>query len=76
MLQKLAEFIQPSRRAPRKCEACGKPFVCGASLTGCWCSGIKLSAATRKELRAQYKGCLCRECLETSAQQSEKSLQR
>lgn len=74
MLQKLTELIQPSRRAPRTCEACGKPFVCGASLTGCWCFDIKLSAAKRKELRAQYNDCLCRECLETNAQQDEKSV--
>lgn len=49
MLQKLAEFMQPSRRARRPCEACGKPFVCGAALTGCWCFDIKLSPAARAE---------------------------
>lgn len=73
MLQKLTELIQPFRRAPRECEACGKAFVCGASLKGCWCVEIKLGTATRKELREQYKDCLCRECLETIARQSEKS---
>jgi hypothetical protein len=67
MLQKLTEFIQPFRRAPRECEACGQPFVCGASLKGCWCFDIKLDAATRKELRAQYTDCLCRACLENCA---------
>ena len=76
MLQKLTEFILPSQRAPRECEACGKPFVCGASLMGCWCFDVKLSAATRKELWAQYKDCLCRECLEMSEQQREKSTQQ
>ncbi len=69
MLQKLIEFIQPSRRAPSECGACGKPFVCGASFKGCWCFDIKLSDATRRELRERYKDCLCRECLETIAQQ-------
>ncbi len=69
MLQKLTEFIQPTKRAPRECEACGKPFVCGASLKGCWCFDIKLSAAARKDLCERYNDCLCRECLETIAHQ-------
>lgn len=73
MLRELTEFILPNKRAPRECEACGKPFVCGASLKGCWCFEIKLSAATRTELRARYKHCLCRECLETMEQQNEQS---
>jgi cysteine-rich CWC protein len=63
MLRKLKELVNPDRRAPRECEACGKPFVCGASLKGCWCLQVKLNAETRKELRERYKRCLCRECL-------------
>jgi hypothetical protein len=47
-----------------KCEACGKDFVCGVSLKGCWCSEIPLSEEVRKEMRSQFKDCLCRECLE------------
>jgi hypothetical protein len=50
-----------------KCEACGKDFVCGASLKGCWCSEIKLDDEARAELRSSYKDCLCRECLEGQA---------
>ena len=64
MLQKLTEFIWPERRAPRVCEACGQAFVCGASLTGCWCVSVKLDEATRAALREQYQDCLCRVCLE------------
>ena len=47
-----------------KCEACGKDFVCGVSLKGCWCSEIRLTDETRREMRSQFKDCLCRECLE------------
>jgi len=47
-----------------KCEACGKDFVCGVSLKGCWCSEIKLDDQTRAELRSKYKDCLCKECLQ------------
>jgi hypothetical protein len=46
------------------CESCGKEFVCGVSLKGCWCSEIKLNDQTRADLRSKYKDCLCRECLE------------
>jgi hypothetical protein len=68
MLRELTEFILPSRREPRTCEACGQPFICGASLTGCWCFNIKLDEATRQRLRAQYSDCLCQACLERFAQ--------
>jgi hypothetical protein len=63
MLRKLKEFIRPETRAPRECEACGKPFVCGASLKGCWCLRVKVSAEARKELSERYERCLCPECL-------------
>ncbi|MGH9831871.1 MAG: cysteine-rich CWC family protein [Blastocatellia bacterium] len=72
MLQKLTRLIQPFRRAPRACESCDQSFVCGASLKGCWCFNIKLSAAVRKQMRARYKDCLCRACLEMIARQSGK----
>ncbi|MCI0389361.1 MAG: cysteine-rich CWC family protein [Acidobacteria bacterium] len=67
MLRKLAEFIQPDKRPPRECEACGKPFHCGASLKGCWCFQIKLSAEVKQQLRERYKDCLCSDCLERFA---------
>jgi Cysteine-rich CWC len=63
MLRKLKELICPETRAPRACEACGKPFVCGASLKGCWCIQVKLSEQARKEMRERYNHCLCPECL-------------
>ena len=47
-----------------KCESCGKDFVCGMSLKGCWCAEIKLDEEIRSDLRSKYKECLCRECLE------------
>jgi len=53
---------------PLKCEACGEPFTCGASLSGCWCGEIKLSDDTRAELRMKFKDCLCQRCLEKARQ--------
>ena len=46
-----------------KCERCGKDFVCGMSLKGCWCAEIQLDDKTRSNLRSKYKDCLCQECL-------------
>ena len=45
------------------CEACGEPFACELSASGCWCSDVKLSDATRAEIKAQYTHCLCPSCL-------------
>ncbi len=65
--QDVAGLLSPTWRAASQCEACGESFVCGATLTGCWCGEIKLSAETRAELRQQYQRCLCRACLEKRA---------
>jgi hypothetical protein len=48
---------------PRVCEACGQPFVCGASLKDCWCSQIEFSAEVKTRMRERYRDCLCSECL-------------
>lgn len=65
--KKILGILSPRWREPSPCEACGEPFVCGASLTDCWCTEIKLSDSIRAEMRAQYRRCLCRECLERFA---------
>jgi len=58
----------PVLRKSQACEACGETFACEISLgTGCWCAEIKLSDEARKELRAKYRNCLCRACLEKAA---------
>ncbi|MGB8509391.1 MAG: cysteine-rich CWC family protein [Pyrinomonadaceae bacterium] len=51
--------------ASSTCESCGQAFACGASLDGCWCAGVELDETARAELRARYKSCLCRACLES-----------
>ena len=67
-LQKLMGVALPQFREPSVCEACGERFVCGATLSGCWCAEIKLSAETRAELSKRYGRCLCRPCLESFAE--------
>ncbi len=64
----IARFISRVLKKPSACEACGEVFTCGAGLTGCWCSEIKLSHETLTELRSRYRNCLCRSCLEQFAQ--------
>jgi len=61
---KLKAFFSAGARGPETCEACGKAFVCGAAMAGCWCAEVKLSEAQREELKKKYPGCVCRECLE------------
>jgi Family of unknown function (DUF5522)/Cysteine-rich CWC len=46
------------------CESCGEPFVCGASLKGCWCTEVELTDTTRHTLRSKFTNCVCRNCLE------------
>ena len=66
-LTKLAGIVLPVWRKSTVCEACGDLFTCGAKLSGCWCSEIRLTDETRAELKARYRGCLCKECLEKIA---------
>jgi Cysteine-rich CWC len=54
-------------KEPSTCEGCGDAFTCGATLRGCWCMHVKLTANVRKNLRARYKDCVCRACLEREA---------
>lgn len=66
-LRERAGVALPVLKGPSVCEACGGEFVCGAPLAGCWCAEVELSEAVRAELRARYRGCLCRGCLERFA---------
>jgi hypothetical protein len=68
MLPKLVQIVS-SRLGVGEivCESCGGEFKCGASLSGCWCAEVKLDEATRAELRARFRRCLCRACLESYA---------
>ena len=67
--RKLLRLFTSQEGVPETCEACGEKFVCGATLTGCWCSEVKLSDAAREEMKARYRGCLCKNCLEKFAVQ-------
>ncbi len=53
-----------SAAASDRCPRCGGGFHCGANdPTPCACTGVPLAAATLDELRQQFKGCLCLNCL-------------
>jgi hypothetical protein len=50
------------------CPRCGASFTCGAAGPGpCACAGIALGAALTAQLRQQYAGCLCPDCLRALA---------
>jgi hypothetical protein len=68
-LKILTGLVTTKWRDPQPCEACGEPFLCGATLAGCWCTEIKLSSETRARLKSHYERCLCRACLESLAQE-------
>lgn len=44
------------------CAKCGQSQSCFNS-ADCWCNGINLAVVTREQLRRQYTGCLCNNCL-------------
>ena len=50
-------------RDPSVCEACGDEFICGATITGCWCTNIKVTDAARAEMKEKFQRCLCPKCL-------------
>ncbi len=66
-LRRISGFFFPSLRQPMPCDSCGEDFLCGAGLTGCWCMEVKLDALTRAKMREQFHDCLCRNCLESFA---------
>ena len=67
-LRALAQVFSPFRREASVCEACGGPFTCGATLSGCWCSEIDLDEDKRADFQRRYRNCLCRQCLEGFAE--------
>ena len=61
--------------ASERCPRCGGGFHCGVQdASPCPCSGLKLSASLRDNLRQRYTGCLCLACLQTLAGDPDQSL--
>ena len=57
-----------SADASDHCPRCGGGFHCGAhDAAPCACTGLKLDEATLADLRRQFKGCLCLNCLRAIA---------
>ena len=66
----LFKRILGQAREPAQCESCGEPFVCGASLKGCWCAEVELTETTRRQLKSKFTDCVCRNCLEKAEHRS------
>jgi hypothetical protein len=75
-LRNLSQYIYKGEPEPSICEACGAEFKCGAQLDGCWCAEVQLSEAVKVELRARYKRCLCRVCLESFVEPEKEAVLR
>ena len=65
--RRLLGWLSPRWRIQKPCEGCGEPFACGATLAGCWCMKVPVTAEARERLRDRYTGCVCRACLEREA---------
>lgn len=63
-------FSLPVLRRPQSCQACGQSFACEIGIKGCWCSHVKVSEETREAIRAKYRRCLCRTCLQKAEVES------
>ena len=70
---RLLTRLLPTIQRPQLCPECGQPFACEIGLKGCWCGQVKLSETTFKALRAKYKSCLCRPCLERAETEHQSS---
>ena len=66
-LRKLAGLFSERLRTST-CEACNSEFECGASLSGCWCSEVRLTDEARARLKSSYRDCLCPDCLAKAAE--------
>ena len=44
------------------CARCSQPFICYTD-EYCWCQEVHMTSTTRENLKSQYKGCLCNNCL-------------
>ena len=64
VVRKLTVLMSSGLSRDLVCESCGNKYTCGASLSGCWCAEIKVTDEARTEMKARYRDCLCRECLE------------
>ena len=58
------------------CARCGGDFRCGVNdATACACSTLVLPAALLAQLRRQFQGCLCLDCLRALSGQAQATAQ-
>jgi hypothetical protein len=60
-------LISEKYKEPSICERCGNEFICGATISGCWCMKVDLTDDARAELKSKFNDCLCQNCLEKYA---------
>lgn len=63
--------MTPEPSIKKICEVCKKEFNCSAESGICWCFDINLPDSTLAELNAEFKNCLCENCLKAARKMSE-----
>ncbi len=62
-LKKALGLFSEKYKEPSVCESCGDEFICGATITGCWCMNVKVTDDARTEMKEKFDKCLCQKCL-------------
>ena len=55
-------FVEVEKDYRKKCPKCMAVFSCYNN-SNCWCSSMDIGASALQNLRTQYEGCLCSNCL-------------
>ncbi|NNE29121.1 MAG: dihydroneopterin aldolase [Saprospiraceae bacterium] len=55
-------FVEIEKDFRKKCPKCSSTFSCYNS-PNCWCSALEIGSSALQNLRTQYQGCLCPNCL-------------
>ena len=56
-------FVETNETFVQKCPRCKNDMLCYGD-KNCWCVNSTVYPKTREALSEQYKGCLCKECLD------------
>lgn len=62
-IKKALGVFAEKNKEPSVCESCGDEFICGATITGCWCMSIVVSDGAKAEMKEKFQKCLCPKCL-------------
>lgn len=56
-------YVEEEDSFVSKCPRCGSPFICYTD-EHCWCMDKQIHPKTQENIRQQFGGCLCNNCLD------------